>query len=67
MSKDEPLALYVWDAEESYLAWKKHEIEVQSLLGTHKLEELQSHRGQCYVVWRRVEVTCPVSTERVLV
>ena len=40
MENEEPLALYVEDAEESYLAWRKQAIDVHWVLGTQRLLEL---------------------------
>lgn len=40
ISKADPFALYVDEESWSYLAWKKQEMDVQALLGTHRLEDL---------------------------
>lgn len=40
MSNAEPFFLYVLEASWSYFAWKKHEMDVQSLLGTQRFDEL---------------------------
>jgi hypothetical protein len=37
MENSDPLALYVVEAEESYLAWRKHAMEVHLELGTQRL------------------------------
>ena len=42
MSKAEPFDLYELEESWSYLAWKKHAMEVQLLLGTHKLDDLMN-------------------------
>lgn len=41
MEKSEPLALCEDDDPDSYFAWRKHAMEVQPLLGTQRLLELQ--------------------------
>jgi len=41
IEKSEPLTLYVDEACESYLACKKHAIEVHLVLGTQRLLELK--------------------------
>lgn len=40
ISNEEPFRLYVLEVSRSYFAWKKHEIDVQSLLGTQRFDEL---------------------------
>jgi hypothetical protein len=40
MENSDPLALNVEDAVESYLACKKHAMDVHDLLGTQRLLEL---------------------------
>jgi hypothetical protein len=42
IENEEPLALYVDEPEESYLAWRKHAMDVHCVLGTHKLLELKT-------------------------
>jgi hypothetical protein len=40
MEKAVPLGVWDDDDDESYLAWRKHAIEVHLELGTHRLLEL---------------------------
>lgn len=37
MENSEPFALYVDEALESYLAWRKHAMDVHLVLGTQRL------------------------------
>ena len=46
MENSEPLALYVEEAEESYLAWRKQAIEVHLTLGTQRLLDLTQSESQ---------------------
>ena len=41
-----PFALYVDDAFESYLAWRKHAIDVHDVLGTQRLLELRIRQSR---------------------
>lgn len=42
MENSLPFALYVEEAVESYLAWRKQAIEVQLVLGTQRLLDLEN-------------------------
>jgi hypothetical protein len=44
MENSEPLALYVEEADESYLAWRKQAMEVHLVLGTQRLLDLMQVR-----------------------